>query len=112
MSLSFSRFLGLAGSGLATAAFALPLAALAQDEPKQDEPKRELVIERVVLEGEGENVVPLALKVAEPPFWIGVALDGPGGPEGLKIAEVFPDSPARKAELKPGDVLIAVGDKK
>jgi|GEM_PF-4318883 len=114
MSLSLPRLLAFAGSSLATAAFATPFAAVAQEE-------REIVIQRVVVEEKGEKEGKGEKEEKDDdddddkektPFWIGIALDGPGGPDGLKIAEVYPDSPALKAELKAGDVLTGVGDKK
>ena len=45
-------------------------------------------------------------------YWIGVALAGDEGIQGLTIRDVLPDSPALQAGLKAGDVLAAVGDKK
>ncbi|MCE9524708.1 MAG: PDZ domain-containing protein [Planctomycetales bacterium] len=113
MSLSLSRLFGFAGSGLAAAAFAFPLtAAFAQEE-------REIVIQRVILgekesdeKGEKEDDDDDDDDKEKGGFWIGVALRGTEGADGLTIAEVFPDSPALKAELKAGDVLVAIGDKK
>jgi hypothetical protein len=111
MSCSLSRWLALSGAGLATAAFAIPFAAIAQEE-------REVVIQRVVVEekgekeGKGEKEEEDDDDENKASFWIGIALDGPGDLDGLKIREVYPDSPALKAELKAGDVLVAVNDKK
>jgi hypothetical protein len=111
MSLSLSRLLAFAGSSLATAAFAIPFtAAVAQEE-------REIVIQRVVVEEKGEKKGKEEKDEDDDdkektPFWIGIALTGPGDSDGLKIAEVYPDSPAQKAELNAGDVIIGVGDKK
>ncbi|MBC7853958.1 MAG: PDZ domain-containing protein [Pirellulaceae bacterium] len=108
MSFSLTRLLAFAGSGLAAAAFAFPwTVAVAQEE-------REIVIQRVVVEEKGEKEEKDDDDDAKEKtsFWIGIALVGPGGADGLKIAEVYPDGPALKAELKAGDVLIAVGDKK
>jgi hypothetical protein len=115
MLLSLPRLMGLAGSGLAAAVFALaPMSALGQEE-------REIVIEKVVAqEKEDDDEDDKDDKddkddddaKEQTSLWIGVQLEGTGGPEGLKIAEVLPDSPAAKAALKAGDVLIAVGDTK
>ncbi len=111
MSLSPSRLLGIAGSGLAVAAFAFPFAAaVAQEE-------REIVIQRVVVEEKGEKNEKEEKEENDDDekkasLWIGIALDGPEGADGLKIAQVYPDSPAQKAELKAGDLLIAANDKK
>lgn len=41
-----------------------------------------------------------------PAYWIGIGLEGDGGT--LKIADVYPESPALKAGLKSGDILLAV----
>src|SRR5262245_56832154 len=41
---------------------------------------------------------------------IGVVLSG-GGKEPLTITEVFPDSPAAKGGLRPGDQIVAVDGK-
>ncbi|MEZ0230011.1 MAG: PDZ domain-containing protein [Planctomycetota bacterium] len=65
---------------------------------------------------------PVAAKPAEPaepakpehkkPGFLGVALiDGDGkGP--LKVDDVMANSPAEKMGIKPGDVIVAIGDKK
>ncbi|MCA9228463.1 MAG: PDZ domain-containing protein, partial [Planctomycetales bacterium] len=42
-------------------------------------------------------------------FWIGVALFNRG--EGLSVGEVLPGSPAEKAGLKEGDVVVSIGGK-
>lgn len=46
---------------------------------------------------------------ADDDFWIGVALFNRG--EGLSVGEVLPGSPAEKAGLKEGDVVVSIGGK-
>lgn len=111
MPVSLSRLLGITGSSLGAAAFALPLtSAFAQEE-------REIVFQRIVLEEKGEKGEKEEQEdddddEKQPAYWIGVALEGSEGADSLKISAVLPDSPALKAGLKAGDTLVAVGDKK
>ncbi len=41
----------------------------------------------------------------------GVGLSVSEVPRGLRVADVFPDSPAQAAEIKPGDLVVAVDGK-
>lgn len=52
----------------------------------------------------------LALLVMPGGGWLGVYLDASDGT--AKISEVVPDSPAQKAGLRSGDVIVAVGEEK
>lgn len=106
MSLSLFRLFGLAGTGLATAALAMPAAvALGQEE-------REIVIQRVLLDEEEQKDTDDDDDEGRPNYWIGIALAGNEGKESLTVMDVLPDSPALKAGLQAGDLLAAVGDKK
>ncbi len=57
---------------------------------------------------------------AAPKFWLGIALkpvEGDlakyiGSSDGVLVDSVYPDSPASKAGLEMGDILVAIGDEK
>ncbi len=65
---------------------------------------------------------PVAAKPAEPaepakpehkkPGFLGVALIDADGKGPLKVDDVMANSPAEKMGIKPGDVIVAIGDKK
>jgi len=76
---------------------------LAADEPKS--------LEGIVKEGAGTGQV-----------WLGVALNvledkerpekGPGAEARLQVDRILPDSPASKADIREGDLIVAIGDHK
>src|SRR5436309_2389397 len=43
------------------------------------------------------------------PHLSGIGIDVRGAPHGLRVLDVFPESPAAKAGLTKGDVIVAVG---
>jgi S1-C subfamily serine protease len=45
------------------------------------------------------------------PGFLGLKLMGEEGDRGPKIDDVVPDGPAAKAGVKPGDILLKIGDK-
>src|SRR5438477_5919621 len=44
------------------------------------------------------------------PHLSGIGIDVTGAPQGLRVEDAFPGSPAAKAGLARGDVIVAVGD--
>lgn len=55
---------------------------------------------------------PAPSAAAKKPAFLGVSLVDNDGKGPLKIDDVMPNSPAEKAGLKPGDTIVAIGDKK
>lgn len=47
-----------------------------------------------------------------PQGWIGIALDPDEAEEGALVGQVYPRSPASRARLRPGDVIVAIDDEK
>lgn len=107
MSLSLYRYLGLIGYGLA----ALAILSGGNRTPAQEE--REIIIRKAPMgenetdkyKDDGDDQKPVELN-----YWIGLA----GGivNNGLKIEQVFDNSPAAEAGLKVEDIILTVSDKK
>jgi S1-C subfamily serine protease len=51
-------------------------------------------------------------RAADEPGYIGVQIANSEDGTGVRIVEVLPDSPAAKAGLKNGDIILKVGDVK
>ncbi|MCA9179689.1 MAG: PDZ domain-containing protein [Planctomycetales bacterium] len=96
----------------------LTTASRADDDVKKPDTKKpEGVQSGIILQlttelgGKGKEQKPEGLKFLfneEAPVWLGVLLDTEDGAP--RINQVFPASPAEKAGLQVGDVLLAAGD--
>jgi predicted metalloprotease with PDZ domain len=108
----------LRGVGIAGLAFSALVAGITwaaeQEAPKAE--KRKIVIQQgdepvQVFEWDGDSEAPEAIAVTIGP-WLGVTLAGQEAGSGAKVTSVIKDSPAEKAGLKKGDVVVAMnGDK-
>ncbi len=110
MRAKFFRF-GIAASVLGAAVNCFANRSLAmQADTNTDEREIAFVISN---EGEGEQT-------DAPKFWLGISLkpiEGDlaryiGSNEGVFVDSVYPDSPASKAGLEKGDIIVAVGEEK
>jgi predicted metalloprotease with PDZ domain len=108
----------LRGAGIAGLVFSALVAGVAwaadKEAPKAE--KRRIVIQEGdgpadVFVWDGDAEAPEAIRVDGGP-WLGVTLAGEKDGGGAKVTSVIPDSPADKAGLKKGDVVVALdGDK-
>ena len=108
----------LRGAGIAGLAFSALVAGVAwaaeQEAPKAE--KRKVVIRSgddpaQVFVWEGDADAPEAIRIGGGP-WLGVTLAGEKEGGGARVTSVIADSPADKAGLKKGDVVVAMnGDK-
>jgi predicted metalloprotease with PDZ domain len=109
----------LRGAGIAGLAFSALVAGVAwaadKEAPKAE--KRKVVIQQgdepaQVFEWDGDSEAPEAIRITIGP-WLGVTLaEEKEAGSGAKVTSVIKDSPADKAGLKKGDVVVAMnGDK-
>jgi S1-C subfamily serine protease len=63
-------------------------------------------------QGKPAEPAPAPSSAAKKPAFLGVSLVDAEGKGPLKVDDVLANSPAEKAGIKPGDALVAIGDKK
>ena len=121
MFVSLFRLFGLTGSRLAAAALVMSGAVALGQEDVPGLEERDIIIRQVLLDDSDDKGKEDQSKKdnesdnddqARPAYWIGIALEGQEGEQGLTVRDVLPDSPALKAGLQAGDLIAAVGEKK
>ena len=111
---------GLAASAVCASMFSGTTASAMQVEQSTLLPKLEGKEIVVVFDAMDDSEKSDEEQVDAPKFWLGIALKAVegdlatylGSTDGVLVDSVYPDSPAEKAGLLKGDILIEVGDDK